>query len=73
MSSGRLAFATRRVDIMIMAASVRAPLALCGWLTILPPYNTWEKNDQMVVRVQGAPDKVDSDSKAVVFLDRCTY
>ena len=36
MPSGRLAFATRRVD--LMAASMRAPLALCtDGMTILPP------------------------------------
>ena len=31
--------------------------SLCGWLTILLPNKAWEKLDQMVVRVQGAPDK----------------
>ena len=36
MASGRLAFATRRVD--LMAASMRATLALCAdGMTILPP------------------------------------
>ena len=45
---GRLAFATRRVD--LMAASMRAPLALCAdGMTILP-HKAWEKLDQMVVR-----------------------
>ena len=55
MPSGRLAFATRRVN--LMAASMRAPLALCAdGMTILP-HKAWEKLDQMVVRVQleGAP------------------
>ena len=56
MPSGRLAFATRRVD--LMAASMRAPLALCtdGMTILPPPHKAWEKVDQMVVRVQGAPD-----------------
>ena len=44
MPSGRLV--CRRVD--LMAASMRAPLALCGWLTILLPYEAWEKLDQIV-------------------------
>ena len=36
MPSGRLAFATRRAD--LMAAGMRAPLALCAdSMTILPP------------------------------------
>ena len=36
MPSGRLAFATRGVD--LMAAGMRAPLALCAdGMTILPP------------------------------------
>ena len=34
MPSGRLAFATGRVD--LMAASMGPPLTLYGWLTILP-------------------------------------
>ena len=58
MPSGRLAFATRRVD--LMAAGMRAPLALCAdGMTILPPppHEAWEKLDQMVVRVQGAPER----------------
>jgi hypothetical protein len=43
MPSGRLAFATRRVDLMV--ASMRAALAsLCGWLTILPPTKKCGKN-----------------------------
>ena len=43
---------------------MRAPLALCaGKLTILPPHHkAWEKLDQMVVRVQGAPDAFSSDT-----------
>ena len=50
MPSGRLAFATRHVD--LMAVGMRAPLALCADGI---PYKAWEKLDQMVVRVQGAP------------------
>ena len=43
MPSGRLAFATRRVD--LMAAGMRAPLALCAdGMTILP-HKAWEKLD----------------------------
>jgi hypothetical protein len=43
MPSGRLVFATRRVD--LMAAGMRAPLALCAdGMTILPPHEVWEKN-----------------------------
>ena len=40
-----------------MAASMRATLALCAdGMTILPPpHKAWEKLNQMVVRVQGAP------------------
>ena len=49
MPSGRLAFATRHVD--LMAASMRAPLALCmDGMTILPPQSVG-KVDQMVARV----------------------
>ena len=57
MPSGRLAFATRRVD--LMAANMRAPF----WLSVRmadhsPHQNSWKKLDQMVVvRVQGAPRK----------------
>ena len=55
MPSGRLAFATRRVD--LMAASMRAPLALCtDGMTILHPTKRGKKVEQMVVRVQGAPE-----------------
>ena len=50
MPSGRLAFATRRVD--IMAASMRAVDSLYGRHS---PPKAWEKVDQMVVRVQRAP------------------
>ena len=53
--SGQLAFATRHVDLMV--AGMRATLALCqcadGW-----PFSPTKRRklDQMVVRVQGAPD-----------------
>ena len=55
MPSGRLAFATRRVD--LIAAGMRAPSTLCadGMTIPPPPHKAWEKLDQMVVRVQGAP------------------
>ena len=57
MPSGRLAFATRRVD--LMAADMRATLALCvgGRPFSPPPTSVGKKFDQMpvVVRVQGAP------------------
>ena len=55
-TSGRLAFATRLVD--LMAAGMRITFALCvgghKWLTILPPTKRGKKLDQMVVRIQGA-------------------
>ena len=51
-SARQLAFATRRVD--LMAASMRAALALCAdCITILPPMKNREKLNQMVVRFQG--------------------
>ena len=30
--------------------------SLCGWHDHSPPHKAWEKQDQMVVRVQGAPE-----------------
>ena len=48
MPSGRLGFATRRVD--LMAASERAPLAFCAdGMTILLPTKRGEKLDRTVV------------------------
>ena len=44
MPSGRLGFATRRVD--LMAASERAPLALYGWHDHSPPHKAWGKTRQ---------------------------
>ena len=50
MPSGRLAFATRRVD--LMAASMRAPLALCAdGMTILPPT---KRGKNLTRRIQGS-------------------